>query len=259
MKKILLGLLFIAGQQYVNSQNLLGTAKEAMSLEIVGTSGTNAVAVTYNPKTALYYTVFAGNNVYPLEVFSKSGEFISTQEAGFDSRGMWYNKKTNSLEGVSYPDSQEHSIKLTSSGQLGQLTNGTVLYKEETNAVAAYNEKSKKVLFVTSDGEVKLYKKGSTTATSIRLLIENQQNYNFKAPIYTNVKGKELGLFNHETLRVDFFNLKTGAMSGSVKINLYDSNTSFEIPAAFRVSYANNMVWVYNAGDRVWYGYQIWD
>jgi len=258
MKKIVLGLLLIAGQ-FTMAQSLLGTAKETLKLEISSTTGTNAVAVAYNAGLKMYYTVFAGNSVYPLEVFSSTGEFLSTQEAGFDSRGMWYNKKTNSLEGVSYPDSKEHSIKLTSSGQPGQMTNGTVSYNEETNAVAAYNEKSKKVLFITSDGEVKLYKKGSTTSTSVRLSVDNQQNYNFKAPIYTNVKGRELGLFNHETMRVDFFNLKTGAMNGSVKMDLYKSNSSFEVPTAFRVSYANNMVWVYNAGDRTWYGYQIWD
>lgn len=259
MRKLLTGIALIVLQVAVYGQTLLSSANSSMKLVIHSKGGYNGLAVTYNPKTQLYYTVFAGNQMFPLEVFNSGGDFVAGYEAGFDLRGMWYNKKKNTLDGIQFQNEAACSIELTASGEVGQKQGSDFSYEENPNSVGVYHEKYKKVLFVTNEGVVNLYTPGKNAVKTIDLQVNGSlKDYNLRAPVCTSVKGRELALFNIRTLKLDFFDLKTGAMNGSVKLNLVGCNSGFALPDNFRLAYANNLVWVYDTDSRTWYGFNVW-
>lgn len=256
MKK---GVLFIGLLVGMNAlgQTPVSRANCDLTLAIEESGGTNGVAVAYNPASNLYYTAFAGNSVYPLEIFDASGKFISSQEIGYDARGLWYNPATKSLEGIMYDNMGSFSMKLNTDGGISNSTEKPFSYGMEGQTVGSFNEKKKMILFVEGTTAY-MFKPGKTKSKTVTLSPANANaDLNTNGPIFTGVKNYEIGLFEAETMTVHLFSASSGKETASVKLS---GGTCGEIgnpPTYFRVSYCNQRVFLFDTESRQWTGYKI--
>lgn len=256
MKKLILFVGLVLSVQAM-AQQPLSRSNCDITLAIQDDSGTNGVAVTYNPATKLYYTAFAGNSAYPLEIFDASGKFISTQEIGYDSRGLWYNPSTKKLEGISYDNAGTFSISLNTDGGISGATEQAFSYGMEGQTVAAFSEKKKSILFV--EGlTAYIFKPGKLKYKMVTLMPDNYDaELNSNGPIYTGVKNYEIGLFEASTMTVHLFNGSSGKETAAVKLTSGTCGEIGVVPTYFRVSYCNNHVFLFDTDSRQWTGYKL--
>lgn len=256
--------LFIATALFAvvsHAQTLMSSADCSIQLNIKGGGGTNGMAVAYNPIAKFYYAVFAGNASYPMEIFDSKGKYIKTQEVGFDARGFWYQPLTKSLDGILYDNNGTFSLELSSSGMIGQSKTGNFSYGADGNAVFTYNPVFKKALNITENLEAHIYTPNTAKKEVVKLKAENYMgDLNVNGPVFTAVKGKEIGLLDGNTMTMYFFDIKTGKSTGKVKLNVGNCLNAEEFygPTYFRVSYANDKVWIFDADLRMWMGFTIW-
>lgn len=256
MKKTVLFIGLVLGLNAV-AQQPLSQANCDITLAIQAENGTNGVSVTYNPSSKLYYTAFAGNSSYPLEIFDASGKFISTQEIGYDSRGLWYNPSTKSLEGIMYDNMGSFSLLLNSDGGISGAKETSFSYGMSGQTVAGFSEKKKMLLFVEGNSAY-FFKPGKLKSKTVMLSPNNPNaDLNTNGPIYTGVKNYEIGLLEASTMTVHLFNGSSGKETGSVKLNTGTCGELGEVPSYFRVSYCNNHVFLFDTDSRQWTGYKI--
>jgi len=244
------------------AQNLKSSVGCDMNLQVVSEEGTNGLGVTYDENAQRYYTAFAGNATYPLEAFNSKGEFLFTTELGIDARGFWYNSSKKSLEGIGYGNKDTYSVPINAN--LGSSTSAatsvteTDSYGMETQQVGVYCG-SKGIMFV-QNGEAHFFKKLGKSAKVVSLkLNSSEEALNQISPIYTGVKGKEIGLFNAELMTVEFYSASNGVFAGSVSLNYDSCSAEIDAPYSFRVAYANKRVWVYDTFSRNWLGFSVWN
>jgi len=252
-------LLFIATLLFAgisNAQNLKTKAVCDQTLAIQSESGTNGLGVVFDSKERIYYTAFAGNMSYPLEAFTESGTLKYSAELGVDARGFWYNPTTKKLEGFSYDNGGMFQVTLVG-GAASTTLDADKTYGEDSQAVGVYCDKLKSVMFV-SDGEARFYKKPGGKAKVVTLTMANADALNMRGPIYTGVKGKEIGLLNYETMEVEFYSASSGKKAGSVLLDTEACVSEIDVPYSFRVAYANGKVWVFDTDSRQWLGFSIW-
>jgi hypothetical protein len=255
-KLLIAAITILAGSLQLYSQSdLFNTAQYKMSLIYVLEDGTNASAVAYDPSENVYYAVIAGNESFPLEKFDASGNSLYTSNAGVDTRGLWWNSKSKSLEINAYGDNGYYRVDLDGYGNLSgfaiQLVTG--MNQPGEQSVAAFDDK-KQLLYFFLDGAIYSYsvKNGKESKKHIYLDIPvSLDDINYTTVIYTGVKGKEFGLLNYVDGDILFFD-KKGKNTGSV--NLPDDAP---VNSYFRFSYANGLVWLYSTDYRTWYGYKI--
>lgn len=248
---IALGMSFTLG-----AQQPLSNSNSTLTLTINGESGTNGLAVAYNPKNNLYYSIFAGNEVYPLETHTANGTTIASQEAGCDARGMWYNPKKKCLEGILYGNNGMVTLKLDANGKIEGSVLSSFSFGMDDQTVATYAEKKKAVMFVEGN-KVSFFKPGSTTSKTVFLTMSSGVELNTNGPAYTGVKNYEIALLESGGNVVHLFSEKTGEETGKVKLNFNNLGEDFEIPSFFRVSYTNNMLFVYDVNSRTWSGFKL--
>jgi len=229
--------------------------KASLTLQFEQETGTNGSSVAFNLKAQLYYSVIAGNKSYPLEVFDVHGNNVYQTNAGVDMRGLWWNKKTKSLQGnsyngsgiisfpmddKSYPSIGAHTIFEDGDDQPGE------------NSCGVYDSKKKQTLYY-KDGMVYKYAKGKKV-DSLKLSISKISNINSQSMIYTGVKSMEIGILDYVYKKVYLYNKKTGEKTATITL---PSNAV--IHDMFRFSYANNFVFLYDVDSRSWTGYQIFN
>lgn len=221
-------------------------------LSISSTGGSNGCAVAYHPGKDIYYTIFAGNANFPLEVFSSSGEPLNNTDAGFDARGLWYNKKTGNLEGNGFGDHGIFSIGLDSRGfpseapqQLYDRSN-----QPESQSVNCFDTK-KKTLIGLSGKNVNIYKLKDGQLKKTISLETGATDLNSTTVIFTGKKGYEYGLLDYMNNHILLFN-KKGKQTATVQLPLDQY-----CEERFNFSYANNRVWIFDTMVREWAGYKI--
>lgn len=240
----------------ISAQKPLSTSNCDITLTVQGDDGTNGVAVAYNPDKQLYYGVFAGNSLFPLEVYSSTGTPIATQEAGFDVRGMWYNPGKKCLEGISYDNNGGFEITLGTDGQITGSRATAFSYGMNGQTVAVYAEKKKSVMFI-EESTVYFFKPGKLKSKTLSLEIPSGVSLNTNGPVYTGVKNYEIGLFEAETMTVHLFSASTGKETGKVKLNAGSCTAVTNAPDYFRVSYCNDRVFLFDTDTRTWTGYKL--
>lgn len=229
------------------------TAKEQISYTFKASEGTNAVAVAWNSDKQVYYTLIAGNSDYPLETFSSTGSFLYTQAASVDARGLWYNSTTKTLEGNGAGEKGYFSMSIGSNLK-PNAPEITIVGQNQPdfNSVGAFDVKKKKIYYY-QDGTISIYsqKKGKLVSTINVQSIPDIEAINYTSVIYTNRKGEELGLLDFESKKVYLFDLK-----GNFKaiVSLPDNAVTHE---SFRFSFANSMIWLYDASSRTWKSYSF--
>lgn len=251
-------LIFIALSTFIgiHAQQPLTNTNCDITLTIQGEDGTNGVAVAYNADKQLYYSVFAGNSLFPLETHSIAGTSVATQEAGFDVRGMWYNPGKKCLEGICYDNGGGYEITLDANGQITGSRATAFSYGMGSQTVAVYAEKKKSVMFV-EESTVYFFKLGKMKSKTVSLEIPSGVTLNTNGPIYTGVKNYEIGLLEAETMTVHLFSASTGKETGTVKLNAGNCTEVTEVPDYFRVSYCNDRVFLFDTYTRTWTGYKL--
>lgn len=247
---IVLGLILNSNALYAE---IIDHPKASLTLHFEQKSGTNASSVTFNPKTNLYYAAFAGNSSYPLEVFDIEGKNIYQTSTGVDIRGLWWNKKSKSLEANCYSDGGIVSFPLNKQGfpSIGaQTLFEGVDHQPSANSCGVYDSKKKQTLYY-KFGNIYKYAKGNKVST-LNLPIKNKDNINAQCMIYTGKKSMEIGLLDYVNKEVYLYNSKTGKKTA--KITLPSDAITY---SAFRFAFANNYVFLYDSDSRNWVGYQI--
>lgn len=233
----------------------LKTAKEAFTYSIVSQNGTNACAVTYNPGSGYYYTAFAGNAGFPLEVFDTNGKPIAQTETGVDLRSLWYDAKRNALQGLAYPQRGKFSIGLSGNGipvSIKEPSQKIINSIPNSQSTSTPGGKLGLLLF---DGRTvyclnpsSLKQKGSITPTN---LPGDMANLNSTTVVYTGVKGYELGFYDSFEAKMYFTDTK-GRYTGSSLLPATAPDAD-----VFRLAYANNLLWLYDADERIWFAYRL--
>lgn len=258
MNKLLLVLCLVT-TMFTTAQSPLMNSNCDITLTVQGEDGTNGVSVAYNPSTQLYYTVFAGNSAYPIEVHSSSGTSIASQEVGFDVRGMWYNPSTKSLQGISYDNQGGFEIKLNTDGTIKGSVATSFSYGMEGQTVATYAAKKKAIMFVEGN-TVYFFKPGKSKSKTLTLSpTDMNTTLNTNGPMYTGVKNYEIALFEAETMTVHLFSASSGKETGKVVLKAGSCDPVDDVPTYFKVSYANDRVFLFDTESRTWTGYKLFD
>lgn len=221
----------------------------SLQLKLKSTTGTNGNSVAWHPATKMYYTIIAGNADYPIDIFDERGTCIKSQESGIDNRGIWFNPKSKKLEGKTN-DGQLFSWTID---ETGELSNPKLIKESigiEGQFVVCFGNG---YYYYHEEGIVKKVSlKGK--ATSIQLARPSSEDqYNQYGMGYTSVKNYEIILLKPSSNTLEFYNLK-GALTASIVLP-----GTFPDLEAFRFSYANKMVWLYDVEARVWSGYKVFN
>lgn len=254
MKKINSAFFSLLAYGSVVTAQTAYVVKKDITLSFKGSSGTNGSAVAWNSDKKVYYAVIAGNATFPLETFSETGKLLYESEAGIDIRGLWYNPKTKKLEGNGQGTNGIFSYNLNASGE---PRGAEILYEGQNQpdiqSVGAFDAKKQTVYFLDGDAIVPYKLKGVKKGKSIAL-INNPVSFdkmNYTTVIFTNRKNEEFGLLHPQRKTVYLFNLK-GKYTG--KIDFPDNAITHD---AFRFSFANGKIWLYDTKTRSWTGYDF--
>lgn len=242
---------------FIIAQDLIQFPAPSLELSIEQSGGKNGASVAYNPDQQVYYCVIAGNATYPLETFDKNGRNVYQSKAYNDMRGIWWNSKTNALEGNCYLDGGIVSIGITDRGYAG--TGNKVVfsgsdYQPNDQAVGTYDPKKKEILYY-DEGRILGYsrKDGSPTDTYILLSLPvDNSDINWTTLLFTGKKKMELGVLDVYNKKVYLFDRKDGSHTGTV--SLPSSATVYD---AFNFSYANDYIFLFDQSSRKWIGYKI--
>lgn len=267
--------LFMALPFLMDAQ-LVKTLKKTIDLTMPKTAadtpfcGTRGAAVIWHPVQKKYYAAFAGNQAYPLAVFTSTGERLSGDEQTtmVDMRGMWYNPKLKKICGNCYADYGWFSYKLDANGipeegqidaagqnQPGQQSIGVfnagsnMVYFLDAQKIIVYNAEAMQE----EDSSIRLHP-GIAKASEIDANDDGSvlsEDYSYNVLIYTGIPKAEFGLLNVVERQVELYNRKTGLLTQKLMLPA-------DLPTwpAFNFSYANGTYWAFDQGTRTWTGYK---
>lgn len=250
---IFLSIILFFGWQNSHAQKPLATAQPTQKLSFKSGNGNNGSAVAYNDVHNVYYIAIAGNADFPLEALSREGVVLQSSNTGYDLRGLWYNPYTKRVEGNAYNGgiyAQDIDSRGYPRGAAYQVLNDN--FRPDAQSVASYD--GKKALYYYHKEKVSVVKlKDHQLHKEVKLEAPADANYSTYSMLYTGVKGYELGLLEVKSGQVHLFN-KKGAFTGRVNVP-----SELPLPGAFRLSYANGMMWVYDVNERTWHGLKLFN
>jgi hypothetical protein len=237
---------------------------ECIRLEMPAGAGRNAASVAYHPVQKKYYSGFAGNPNYRMAVFDSAGKCISPAglKVGFDLRGLWYNKKLDSLQANGYIDFGFTNLVLNSRGMpAGHRRFLKAMVQPTDQSAGCFDDLNQTVYFL-SDNKVMGYDLNGTRKTEVKLWVaadeekeepgdELPEQYNSTNLVFTGLPNAAFGLLDCENKQVVLFDSLTGKPAEKWEID-----ADAELPAVFGFSYTNNIVFIYNREERVWIGYK---
>ncbi len=253
MKAILI--LALAFGMSAFAQTPVKTLKKDISLQLQSASGTNGISVAYNPHLNVYYSVFAGNASFPLEVHNAvTGQSISSWEVGADIRGMWYNPKKKMLEGILVGNEGSYTMAVTEAGPSSPETTG-IAYGMDFNDIARFH--NKKVYFLNGNG-LTVFKQGKLKAVKNvypeAFGTQGVDNFNTYGFFHTGVKGYEIGVYNSVEKKIYLFSEANGKTAAVVDIAFDKEYLELN---RFKIAYANQRVFLYDVDSRSWDGYKL--
>jgi len=229
------------------------SATRGITLKFKGDDGTNGCSVTWNPGKKVYYANIAGNEVYPLEMFSESGKNLFAGEAGYDSRGLWYNPSTQKLEGNGYSDNGIKSYQIEGNGKPGDLSSvfDGAGHQPSDQSVGTYDQAKNQIVYF-NEGAICRYNRDNGNSAGIKKLKlkkVNMPDINSTTIVYTGRVGEEFGLLDYISKTVYLLNEK-----GKVKAKVILPSDAVTHDM-FRFSFANGKIWLYDVDTRSWTGY----
>ncbi|MCB9233924.1 MAG: T9SS type A sorting domain-containing protein [Bacteroidia bacterium] len=252
---LLLFLLFHPESRAQTSCTPLAQAVPGVTLTCAGGT-TNRTGVAYNPTFNLYYSTNAGSSGYPIETFlSTGGASVATVASGFDYRGTWWNPNTNQLEGNGYNTTGIYNHSLN--GTTGYAQNGgasifTGLAQPNSQSCGDYDYNANEMIYYNSNTIYRYSRATNALLGSYPLTgTPGGTSLNTYTVVYTGCSTMEIGVFDYANRRVMLYDKSNGSYTTNVPLPGTASN-----PSSYRVSYANNLFWVYNTGG-YWESYQL--
>jgi len=258
MKKngiILVFLLMIFGGFSLQAQTeILEEGHLILKLQASKSNGNNGFAVAYNPKSGYYYAAFGGNANFALETFNSNGTKIFEQKTGYDVRGMWFNPKTKSLEGNAYKGEGLYRLKIGKDGKPDQAVKITgPIDMPDDHSAGNFNAQTNEIWHY-KNNKIYIYSVKKHTLKNTIPFYPPYDDYSFVETnlFLTGKKGMELAMFDNYSYELVFFSQETGKIVGKCRIPL-----SFEPKDMFNISFCNNMLFVFDYNNKIWYGYQV--
>ncbi|MFN3405373.1 MAG: HYR domain-containing protein [Cytophagaceae bacterium] len=219
-------------------------------------SGTaNRSGVAYNPQKKLYYSVNAGSSSYPIETYNESGTKVNFEQSGFDYRGLWWNPNNNSLEGNGLGTSGIHRHNLNPT--TGYAENGGTVFLAGTTTVnqwcGDYNYINNEIVYHNNGNIVRYSGTNNSQLATIAItgLPVATSNLNSNSIIYTGKTNYEYGVYDFTNRKLYLINL-AGEFKGEIPLpNTAPQNSNF------RMSFANNILFLYNSTSLSWMGYSL--
>jgi hypothetical protein len=257
-KHLLLYLIILIFNSEVSIAQCNGFANQAVpsgdTLHCVG-GNYYKTAVAYNPVKQLYYSVNAGGST-PNEVFDIDGINVGSS-VSVDWRGLWWNSNQNVLEGNTW-DNYFIIDSLQSNGYLGGTTHFLGTTTPPNVQSAGTYDASQDLIYYYNNGT--LYgesRSGFTDITPIALTgVSSFADVISFAVFYYDCPGNEIVLFENGSVnkRLLFFNKSTGVLATTVSFPSTLANIAY---TGGNVSFANNIVWMFNNSINKWIGYDI--
>ncbi len=216
----------------------------------------NGSGVAYNPNLNLYYIAQAGNAAFPLQTFSSTGAPLFQTNTGFDMRGLWWNSNTNQLESNGFNTGGIWAYNLNANGY--GLNTGTAIFtglnQPTTQSVGDYNCVDNQIWYYDNGAIMKRNRANNALIGTFPLvgLPVGTANLNNNTVFYTDCQGHEIGVLDYVLKRVYFFNKTTMAYSGFSQLPATAVTSN-----AFRASWANGLLWLFDTGPDIWYSYQV--
>lgn len=262
MKAIISGVLMaaltsLAAQVPISSIPL--QLSPAIQLELPEDAGLNGGAVTWHPQHRLYYTVMAGNEDYPLDVFSADGEHILSMAAGYDVRGLWYNPAMEYLEANTYKSHNIISYALYDDGlpvdedPYVELLELPVSFDQ---AVLAYDALSDRYVYydnATNELVFLQMESGEEVGRQYLQLPVSRELINNTTAMATGITGGEYALLNYVDAKLYLIDSKSGELRRIVSLP-----AGVQPRDMFNCSFANGHLWLFDPEARVWTGYKLY-
>ena len=220
------------------------------------TNVNNASGVAFNPNLNLYYIAQAGNSSFPLETFDALGNPLYQTNTTIDLRGLWWNDNTNQLESNGFYTDGIWSYDLDASGYA--LNTGTSIFPGYNmpywHSVGDYNCIDDEIWYY-YDGEISKYDRATNALLGVFPLIGIPvplTNINEVSIFYTDCQGHEIGIYDYVLKRAYFFDKTTMTYSGMSQL---PASSPYAI--TYRVSWANDLLWIFDSGGDIWYSYEV--
>lgn len=215
-------------------------------------SGLSGAGVCYNPNKKLYYAAFIDGEDSPLEVYNNNYNFLYSGPIKAEINSIWYNPKTDKLEGILANNKGLFSIDLNADGIPYQINFiKTKFDLPGGRNGAAFNANSNEIYYVV---EGTLYIQSLKNSKKKKLILEGfaLNGYVEDAPIYTGVKGYEIGLLGYGENKLYLFDLKTGKQSAQVNLGF-----GAELIESHNIGYTNNTLFIFSSYTYYWDGFKI--
>lgn len=216
--------------------------------------GTNGSSVVYNPRMKNYYTFFAGNSDFMLEIFDSEGYYVGEIIEGVDLRGVWYNPSKKTVETNTFKGEAIRELIFKNGLPTGKTKIISKNIKQpKPNSTASYDFKKNEILFLDGTSVKRYTKDGRKFIDNIPLKnIPDTSFLNYTSLIYTGYTGHEIGILNCYKREIYLFDKSTG--NYKVSLLLPSSSKTYQ---KLRFSFANNHVWIFDEKSRIWEGYFV--
>lgn len=252
---LFLALCLLATTRLPSQCATLDNAVQGLSLTASGGTN-NRSGLVYNPLAKLYYSVNAGSSSYPVDTYNESGSLLNSVTQGFDYRGAWWNPALNLFEGNGF-NSIGIFVHTLEAGTAYPTGTGVVVFtgaQPNAQSIGALDYDSNEIIYF-DQGYIHRYNRNTNQFLG-QYLIGNLPveltDINNNSVVYTGCAGFEIGLYDYVNRRVLFVNKTTGKYSGASQLP-----GSAPQRSSFGVSYANDLFWLFDAGN--WYSYQVVD
>lgn len=225
-----------------------------VTLQCSGGSG-NRSGVAYYPTKNQYYSVNAGQSSYPIECFAVTGGNPVSAVQSADYRGFWYNPLLQQLEGnsVSSGGIFRHDITLTAGYPTGNSTYAAAGAMPDPQSCGAFNFTTNEVVYFFNMALHKYSRVTGAFNSSVAVTGMPPGNINGNSLGFTTINGAEICLYDYTNQRVNFINYSTGAYVSSCQLPASAPSAA----SLFRMSYANNRVFLYDNTTSRWLGYKV--
>lgn len=252
---LFLALSFLATTRLPAQCSALENAVQGLSLAASGGTN-NRSGLVYNPLANLYYSVNAGSSSYPVDTYNESGSLLASVAQGFDYRGAWWNPALNLFEGNGFNDLGifVHTLEAGTAYPTGT---GTVIFtaaQPNSQSIGALDYDNNEIIYF-DQGYIHRYSRNTNQFLGQYLIGDLPlplTDINNNSVVYTGCAGYEIGIYDYVNRRVLFVNKATGKYSDASQLP-----GSAPQRSSFGMSYANDLFWLFDAGN--WYSYQVVD
>ena len=208
--------------------------------------------VAYNPTFNLYYASSGGGPCNNLSTWSAvGGSPLATISECYDSRGLWWNSLTNTLEGNSYNSAGIYTMALSGAG-IPTGVGAIASTNQQPNAQVGgqFDPTTNQVVYYSGGGNINKYSRSTgllvstITITGLPVAISNLASYGF----YTGITGAEYAVYDYINRRAYLINYTTGAYVSTVQFP-----ATAGTPSTYNLSYCNGLYFICNG--TTWVGY----